>query len=259
MISKFPHLTLLELSDMEDVHAITSHYEPYSDFDFISMYSWNTEGKLAIAELNDNLVLKFHDYVTGEPFYTFIGTNLPVETVETLLVHSVREGLKPVLNMIPECVTTLLPTDLFISTEQPEHADYIVSVPLLASLDVPELANKRRAINKFKRATNNFRFEQVDLDDFTQREKIIDLFDRWKDIKTENYNEHERQALSRCIAGHFHSSLVATGAYVEDQLEAFWIIGDLENTYGISHFEKDRKSTRLNSSHPRLSRMPSSA
>ena len=44
------------------------------------------------------------------------------------------------------------------------------------------------------------------------------------------------------------------------QTAALWIRGILEHDFGVSQYKiKDRKSTRLNSSHSRASRMPSSA
>ena len=40
-IPMFPTFKRLELSDYEDVVALTKGLPPYSDFDFGSMYAWN--------------------------------------------------------------------------------------------------------------------------------------------------------------------------------------------------------------------------
>ena len=48
-------------------------------------------------------------------------------------------------------------------------------------------------------------------------------------------------------------------AIVAEQLRLFNIAIDFEHCFGYRDWETDRKSTRLNSSHRSLSRMPSSA
>lgn len=73
MIPEFPQFKLIELSDKGSVEKVTQKYLPYSDFDFISMWCWNIKGKIKISKLNNNLVVRFTDYLSGNPFFSFLG------------------------------------------------------------------------------------------------------------------------------------------------------------------------------------------
>src|SRR6185369_9800822 len=95
MLPKFPEFKKLELSDKADIEAITNKYPPYSDFNFTSMWCWDTRGEMMVSELNNNLVVKFADYITGEPFYSFIGTNDTNDTVRQLIGLATTQGIKP--------------------------------------------------------------------------------------------------------------------------------------------------------------------
>ena len=93
MIPEFPQFKPIELSDKQEVEKITSQYPPYSDFNFVSMWSWDIKGEMRLSMLNGNLVVKFNDYITGEPFYSFLGKNKLNETAEILLNLSKEEKL----------------------------------------------------------------------------------------------------------------------------------------------------------------------
>ena len=57
MIPEFPKFKNLELSDKNDIEKFTSKFLPYSDFSFVSMWSWDIKGEMRIAQLNGNLVV----------------------------------------------------------------------------------------------------------------------------------------------------------------------------------------------------------
>ena len=102
MIPEFPQFKKLELSDKKDIEKFTSKFPPYSDFNFVSMWSWDIKGEMRLSVLNNNLVVRFTDYLTGNPFYSFLGDNKVNETAEQLLELSKNEGLKAELKLIPE-------------------------------------------------------------------------------------------------------------------------------------------------------------
>ena len=85
MIPDFPSFKNIELTDKEDVDRFTLEHQPYSDFNFISMWSWDIKEKMRISQLNGNLVVLFTDYITGESFCSFLGTHNVNETTEILL------------------------------------------------------------------------------------------------------------------------------------------------------------------------------
>ena len=67
MIPQFPEFKSLELSDKKDIESFTKRFPPYSDFNFVSMWSWDIKEEIRISQLNGNLVVRFTDYLTGKP------------------------------------------------------------------------------------------------------------------------------------------------------------------------------------------------
>ncbi len=87
MLPNFPEFSKLSLDHQKDIDEAISGFPPYSDYTFASLYPWNSQNKLELSNLNGNLVVKFTDYVTDEPFLSFLGTNNVIETVETLFEY----------------------------------------------------------------------------------------------------------------------------------------------------------------------------
>ena len=241
MIPRFPEFQKLGSSDREAVEAHSKLYPPYSDFNFTSMWSWDTEEALRLSELNDNLIVRFTDYVTAEPFYMFLGTYAVNETVDALLTRSSQEGLPPVLKLIPEIVVERLDRTLFSAEPDPDHADYVLSVEKLRGLEGPGFAPKRREMSRFVRLHTQSRFASCDVADPGVVRGMHELFELWlvqKNAARIPAQEHEFVAMRRCLESNAGAHLVLTAVFVNEVLKAFWLIEDLGNGHAISHFEK---------------------
>src|SRR5574343_1109613 len=99
MIPEFPNFKNLELSDKKSIDNFTKKHPPYSDFNFTSMWVWNTTEEIQISILNDNLVVKFTDYLNGDHFYSFLGTNKIKETTNILLDYTEKTNNKAELRL----------------------------------------------------------------------------------------------------------------------------------------------------------------
>jgi len=88
VLPQFPDFKCLEWNDRKQVEQYTAPFPPYSDFNFTSLYAWDVDNKMRISDLHGNLVILFSDYVTGEAFLSFIGTNNLPETACTLIDYS---------------------------------------------------------------------------------------------------------------------------------------------------------------------------
>src|SRR5688572_28215219 len=121
MIPEFPHFKKLELKDKEDVEKFTSKFSPYSDFNFVSMWSWDIRGKMGLSMLYGNLVVRFTDYLTGEPFYSFLGNHKANETAAELMNLSQKEGLPLKLQLIPEESVQKINQEKFYIIENRNH------------------------------------------------------------------------------------------------------------------------------------------
>ena len=126
MIPHFPKFKKLELTDKEEIEKINVKYPPYSDFNFVSMWSWDIKGEMRISQRYGNLVVRFTDYLTGEPFYSFLGNNKVNETTKELLELSKKEGLKLQLKLVPEDSLTGLDPNKF-RAEEKNFTDWLLS------------------------------------------------------------------------------------------------------------------------------------
>src|SRR5438045_3776660 len=125
MIPEFPQFKKLELSDKKNVEKFTSKFPPYSDFNFVSMWSWDIKEEMRISQMHGNLIVRFTDYTTGEPFYSFLGNTKVNETAEALLELSKKEGLPIQLKLIPEDSIKDLDLKKFKIAEDRDNFDYI--------------------------------------------------------------------------------------------------------------------------------------
>ena len=129
MLPTFPNCKKISLEDKKNVETYLSNFPPYSDFNFLSMWSYNTQNDVEIATLHNNLVVRLRDYITQEPFYYFLGNNNVSESIEILLAHSEKEHLMPKLKLVPEesIRKDLGKLDKYNITQDRDHFDYILS------------------------------------------------------------------------------------------------------------------------------------
>ncbi|MBU2329986.1 hypothetical protein KKG57_00785, partial [Patescibacteria group bacterium] len=128
MIAEFPNFKKIELTDKEEIDGLTKKYPPYSDFEFGSLWAWDVKEEMAISVLNDNLVVKFTDYTTGNPFLAFLGENEVDATTESLLSYSRENNFEETLHLIPETVAKELDRELFVVEESRDHFDYVCDI-----------------------------------------------------------------------------------------------------------------------------------
>ena len=237
MIPQFPKFKKLEFSDKTDVEALTLKFAPYSDFNFMSMWSWDTKGSMQLSMLNNNLVVKFSDYVTGEAFYSFLGTNNVNETAKTLLEDAKQNGITECLKLIPEVVVREIDTSNFHLEEDRDNDDYILPTDILKKYHTPKTKSRAKAVRKFKK---NFitRTELLDLNNPEIRNAIQTLFESW--AKQHRYEKNvihkELVAINRFIEHPDKERIMAIGIFIDSNLVGFCFTELLPGGYAMAHF-----------------------
>jgi uncharacterized protein len=244
MIPEFPKFKKLELSDEEEIESITRVYPPYSDFNFISMWCWDTTGRVQISKLHGNLVVRFTDYISDEPFYSFLGNKKINDVAKILLDFSVQEGLRSELKLIPEATAMELDPQSFSINEDRDNFDYVLSIQKMTTYSGTQLMSKRNYVNRFKKhyQSNDRVIKPLD---HAHKEELVELFKTWTDVKgySEEEIKHELDAFTRfLIASDYLDSLVTFGVYMYDKMVGFWIVEITSSEYAISHFEKANTS-----------------
>jgi hypothetical protein len=242
MIPTFPEFKKIATTDRIDVEAHTSRFEPYSDFNFTSLWVWNTGDKRRLSELNKNLVVEFTDYVTGEPFLSFIGNEKAEETTRTLIEYSRSKKFPPVLKLIPEAVAAKIKSAEIRAEEDRGNYDYLYSIAELATLYGKKYESFRKAVNRFKRENPDARMEVLDWKNKDIRNSIMDVFKLWERRKTRKDKdfelEHEKAALGRLLDTYRFEDLSLFGLYAKGEMVAFSIDEIISNGFTLGHFWK---------------------
>ena len=244
MIARFPDFQLLSLAAKDDVENIIARFPPYSDFNFVSMYSYNVKDDMAIADLHGNLVVRFKDYTSDKTFLSFIGEQRVDETIAALLKYAPEHGLGTSLHLIPEHVITLIgQPERWVITEDRDNHDYLVLAVKFSGLQGADYASKRNGINKFLKAhEGRVQVKHLDINEQVAGE-ITDTFHRWREAAGKSHDEtaDELTAVRRLLASAPDFDLNTLGIYVDDVMVAFSIY-EKKGDFAVGHFEKALKT-----------------
>lgn len=241
MIPIFPNFKKVSIEDKKDIELFTYQYKPYSDFNFTSLWVWDTDEKRMISILNDNLVVLFTDYETCELCLSFLGTNKIKHTIDELVDYAKTIGISTTLRYIPEESINNLNTDDFLIEEDRDNFDYIFSMSDLSELSGSKFKEKRHLAEKFFKNNPNLSFEFIDINDLNIKKHIISLFDRWKNKKTHNF-EYEERAIKRLLQTCKNEHLVVCCMFLNSEMVGFSVDEILPFKYAISHFFKTDNS-----------------
>jgi len=242
MIPEFPNFKKIELTDKEEIEKFTSKFLPYSDFNFVNMWSWNIKDEMRISVLNNNLVVRFTDYITGKSFYSFLGINKEVETIKELLELSKKEKLKPILKLVPEEVVKNLTGLNFDLIPDRDAHDYIYSVSHLSNMDHWTKHSSGKNIRNYNRLYPKYVVKHQSIKEI-QKDEYKKMFRKWAGNKgIEDHSKlKEYEALERILKVN-QKNVKVLSIYVNNILEGFTICEILSPSYAISHFAKANKT-----------------
>ncbi len=229
------------------VEAFTRKYPKYSDFNFTSMRCWDTKGRMRLGEIHGNLVVRFLDYITGEPFYSFLGDTNVSETADHLLSIAESEGLPARLRLVPECAVADLDTLRFVAIEDRDHFDYVYDMCEFQAAPGKKFRHFRQNVNSFQRnyvAPDPTHIEVLNGNASSMTYAILLVNERWKTNKMRTKNgidldemRNESEAIQRILTDD-HERIVVTCLYYQRVPIGYAINELLEDGHAISHFTK---------------------
>ena len=236
MIAKFPLFSKLSIEHMPMVDTIVSEFEPYSDFNFTSLFCWNMDESTQISDLNGNLVIKFPDYLTGKTTYSVLGKKNLDDTLETMMSRTDE------LRLIPEVVVNNLKNkERYDITLDSDSHDYIYSLQDHASLTGQKFREKRKKVNRFAvRHEGKFVIREINLRDKKAKTQILQAFDSWAGAKSKTTDEisNERIAVTKLVANASSFDLLVLTIELEGKICGFSIHEPVSEDYAICHFHK---------------------
>lgn len=243
MIPQFPEFKNLEITDKEEIENITKQFPPHSDFHFISIYCWDIDNSTLISTLNENLILKQIDCLTGEQFFSLIGINSVQETINKISDFLSQNNLPLVLRWVPEETVACLNGTEAIVTEDRDYFDYVYNVEDFHNAVGGKYKSYRKNISSFIRNNPNITTRLLDLSNKHVRIQINSLFNNWVEKKEKRNKDCEPQfeckAINKLLLSSIEfNSLIALGVYHNEELIAFAIEDFIDIEFGCCLFWK---------------------
>src|SRR3989344_88202 len=242
MIPIFPQFKKVDVNDRADIEAFTHRFPPYSDFNFTSLWAWDTSEERKISVLNDNLVVRFTDYSTHDSFLSFLGTQESKHTAQELIDYASSEGMVAELRLVPEVSIKAIRPSVLEMQEDRDNFDYVLSLSKLAHMTGSEIQKKRNVIKNFRARYPQAILETADLQNHTLHDHIRNTIDTWETNKIKNNKlyelEHEHLAISRLLSRLDSPDIAVFGVFIESRMVAFSIDELLPDQYAIMHFWK---------------------
>jgi hypothetical protein len=217
------------------IETFTADYQPYSDFNFISLLSWD-DGSTQLSMLNGNLVIRMRDYTSDDHFYSVLGTADIDETLNTLLKETPR------LELVPEIVVqNIRKHGLFEITEDRDQFDYIYPINSHVALAGGQFKDKRNKISKFLRLHGErLEVRKIHFNDPAIQEDVNELFGRWAVERQREIADVEREAesLQRLFKYGDSLNLVGIQVLLDGKFVAFSINELLPGDFAVCHFQK---------------------
>jgi len=238
MIPEFPNFKKIELSDKKEVESFTSKFPPYSDFNFTSLWAWDTNEKRMLSKLNGNLVVRFTDYITGKSFLSFLGENEISETTSKLITFSKENYRVDFLRLIPEEIANTLDKSRFTILSDMDSRDYVYSVQNLKNMHNWSGHRSCRGIKQFLRLHPDYLVKISSLKEI-QKGEYEKIFGEWARSKNiENYFESNEYRAFKKFLELKDENIQFVSLYKNDQLIGFTAYEITSGDYAIAHFSK---------------------
>lgn len=240
MIPTFPRFKALELKDKQAIERVTKEFPPYSDFNFTSLWSWNTYNKIRVSNLNGNIVVRFSDYVTHEVFLSFIGKEKVLETTIELIAFSKKRYGKNFLKLVPEELSLYFKFKYspFVVLSDRDDADYIFLSEHLAGMNSWHKSSKSKALRKTVDSLPHYKVVVKPVNAINKKEYLA-MFHTWSLNKHDShaYDLNEYKAFRRFLKL-ANPATLSISIYIDNRLAAFSMYEKIKPSYGIAHFSK---------------------
>jgi len=229
----YPSYKFIELSDKDIFEKFCKRYPPYSDFNLLSLLSWDANKTYKFSILNDNLVLRIKDYLGDRFLYSLLGENLIDQSLTALLKETNK------LSFVPEVVVNKIQDrNRFVVQEDRDNDDYMISLGKIIKLEGREYKHLRRDVHHFKKTYPGYETKLLDLKDRVTKEEVIYITKKWfldKDFDKKK-QEDEIAMLYSFMEDSQYFNCANIGLFVEDRLIAYIFNEQLQDKFIISHF-----------------------
>lgn len=237
MIAHYPEFTKVDLAIKDNYEKIIRKFPSYSDFNFVSLFCWNTDGSAEVSRLGDGIVIKLKDYTSEKTVYSYM-----TDSSDAIKYINELFNVTDTLSLVPETtIKSLSNIDDFIIEEDLDNFDYIYKVDELLKMGGGALKKKRNKVNQFKNdlsevVTTKTYKKVTDI----QRLEAEGLFAQWcfENDKFAIDLLDESSAIFNAIDNLEQLDLVFIELRVKDKLKGFSINQKVDSNTAVCHFEK---------------------
>lgn len=237
MLPRFPNFKKLEFTDRLEIEAITKQFPPYSDFNFISLWSWDVDNSTEVSTLNGALIIKLKDYLNDFQVYSFLGNISELFFKEIINQINKKGDQKIKIKLLPELSIENLSSSF---QEDRDNFDYILDTRLLSEYPGSKFSSKRNYVKKFKEKYQASDI-MIDFNDIAAKKVIHECLEQWVQKKKEAdkfFEQNELRAIEKLINSPSLESMKIFAHYISDYLAGFELIEILDKENAILHFEK---------------------
>lgn len=245
VIPTFPKFDPISLEQYQEYLEFSNQFPPYSDHYFTSAWGWDTDHSVKVSSLNNNLVLQLSDYLTGEPIFTFLGSNQVLETIKTLFAFLAEKNFTRKLEMIPsECLESDLEEIRRRYQTKPDrdNYDYVCQVDDLIEYRGQGRSKPRNKWRAFIKAyAQDVTTVVLPSSDQTAQSVVLKLFTHWKNHadKDQEETDSELAAIKNFFvaAEHLPELEIQVISY-QDQPIGFNFFETVAHSYAVLSFQK---------------------
>jgi|GEM_PF-2504383 len=238
----------LTFSDFDTINEFVNKLEFYSDFNFLSLFSWSLHSQTSYCLDDDCLYISLPDYITQEMSYSFLAKNNYSECFIKYCEWLTRMSFPLKFNLIPQIVKEKLMDDLILTDYRVEAVkdrdsfDYVISPSKISQALGSEFSDFRYKIKRFeKEFGNNMNIRKLNTNSDKDIVSCIELANKWASKDKDNPTAHkdEIDAYIRFLhAAKRLDNLITVLFTYNDEVVAFAACELLDNTRAIGHFLK---------------------
>lgn len=234
----------LTASDANIIEEFVRDFEPYSDFNFVSLLSWALDSQTTFCLTEDCLFLALPDYLTQKTSYSFMSKN-PIKALSLFNEWLERQQRPAFFSLIPESVAKALdktaPDSLsYLLTEDRNNFDYIIDCSDFAALKGKGYADIRYKLSYFRRTyLDEITTLEFNPNNTAHTQLALSLAQKWAANKSPDDTQDELEALSRFLELAKDKENLFFKAYLhQGYLVAFASYELVGKEYALGHFLK---------------------
>lgn len=225
----------IEIFDKKDIEVVTNNFLPYSDFNFVSLFSWGVNRSSGFALLDNHLIIKLRSYTEEGYIYSIVGSGDVSAAIDQLFNI---QGLTR-FELVPEEVAKT--TNKYGLTHQRDEDDYVYDIHALLNMEGPGYKHFRRSLSNFasKNQSIKVNIRIINHRDEASKQAALELSRHWRKSKKRTFGEaaNEYFAIRKALKFSEALGLRILGFYDHSNLIGFTVV-ELLGEWNILHFEK---------------------